>query len=296
MAIDRLLLIGWNKLVDKSFRFDRLLRVEQRRIGNPLVDLLGHVAGQRLKCPFAVPQGLDGRDERSTPLLGRRHLIHIHAEMLGQQPVPETRNICTAWLGFGGFHGEVAFRIEPHGAIAQIGRAHPGNAVVDDHDLGMHHEGIDEGLSGRDTLHVKPLDLANFVATAIIRQGACNAECHLFQVRRDAGRPGVAISIQVRVRGVLPHGRPPALAHQLPYGHRRLAVDRHLHVVKRRIRFAVRVHAAFIIRKMARRVPTPLAQIQPTDEGHPIVHHHDLLMLGSTDRMLAVEGKMNPLV
>ena len=47
---------------------------------------------------------------------------------------------------------------------------------------------------------------------------------------------------------------------------------------------------------MRRCIPAPFAQIKPTGESDGIVDHHDFLMLGCTDRMVAVQAKMDAFV
>ena len=58
-------------------------------------------------------------------------------------------------------------------------------------------------------------------------------------------------------------------------------------------RLAVGIGAAMVSGAMRRRVPTPFAHVKSADKRHGVIDHHDLLVLGCADGVMAgfgVEG------
>jgi hypothetical protein len=69
-----------------------------------------------------------------------------------------------------------------------------------------------------------------------------------------------------------------------------------LDVVKGWIGFPIGINAPVVVGSMRRCIPAPFAQIKPAGEGDGIVDHHHFLMLGCTDRVVAVQAKMDAFV
>ena len=76
---------------------------------------------------------------------------------------------------------------------------------------------------------------------------------------------------------------------------RRIAIDRHHEIVKRRIGRTLR-HASRVVGRMRRCVPAPTRQVDPAVEGNAIVDHDDLLMVRAADRMRVVMLKVHAMV
>ena len=75
---------------------------------------------------------------------------------------------------------------------------------------------------------------------------------------------------------------------------RGLALDHALDIVEWRIRLAVGIAAKRMLGEMLAGVPAPDRQVEPAGEGHRIVDHDDLLMLGRSQRKAGVQAEPDP--
>ena len=91
-------------------------------------------------------------------------------------------------------------------------------------------------------------------------------------------------------------GSRPSRGRDLAERDRGLSIDHALHIVERRVRFAVRVAAKRMLGTMLAGVPAPDRQVQSPGEGNRVVNHHNLLMLGRSQGKAGVQAKSNSAV
>ena len=73
-----------------------------------------------------------------------------------------------------------------------------------------------------------------------------------------------------------------------------VALDRHLHVVKRRIRFAVGIGPQRMMGFVRAGVPAPYRKVEAADEGKRTVNDDDLLVLRRPQGKASVETETKP--
>ena len=142
-------------------RAHRPFRVEDAGLGyrlgeGPRIEIVDRLQGP----PLRRPQGLYGADQGAVARQLRRDAFGAGAEMLGQQIVAHGGELVVAGRakraaerpspgpalslldGLAGrrrgFQHQIAFGVQPHGAVVQVGRADAQDAVVHHHDLGVH--------------------------------------------------------------------------------------------------------------------------------------------------------------
>ena len=98
-----------------------------------------------------------------------------------------------------------------------------------------------------------------------------------------------------RTGEVVPGGPAPSLAKAVAEISRRLARNQGLDVVERTVGVPGGTHAAGP-QVRGPGVPAPTTEVDAADEGHPVVHHHDLFVVRSSDGVLAVKMEMKALV
>jgi hypothetical protein len=117
----------------------RPVRVDQAVVGKLALPLGIRLAGVGRQSPALCAQGLDRRDEAVFAFLGGRDGFRIETEEHPEQPAPQAGDGRAIAIVQGG-DAEITLCVQPHGAIAQIGRSDTQEDVVDDHELRMDHQ------------------------------------------------------------------------------------------------------------------------------------------------------------
>lgn len=72
-----------------------------------------------------------------------------------------------------------------------------------------------------------------------------------------------------------------------------VVVDQHLNIVERTARGVIGQHPPVrMIHAMLRRVPSTLGEVEASNKRHSVIHDHDFLMLGGSDRVSVVLPEM----
>ena len=87
-------------------------------------------------------------DDGSVKLNVAGKLGLVRAEVFGKQVVAQVEDRRATGL-VPGFDCQVAFGVQPFGAIVEVGRANPDEAIVDDHHLGMNEDLFLAAVPGR---------------------------------------------------------------------------------------------------------------------------------------------------
>ncbi|MEJ2687453.1 MAG: hypothetical protein P8124_09655 [Gammaproteobacteria bacterium] len=138
LATGKMPLLVTDQMVDQHLTVDRALRIHHGGIGNLPVNLRCDLSVQRLQPARPVAQGFDGDDQTAGTFQGIGYRFGGAIQMFCHQLISERGD------GQGGIgialclEGEVALRVQPHGPVAEIGRSHPRQAVVGNHDLGVY--------------------------------------------------------------------------------------------------------------------------------------------------------------
>ncbi len=161
---------------------------------------------------------------------------------------------------------------------------------------------IDPSFRRTDTIHIEPFDLPYRLLFPERREGSGDRHRNTAKIRLQVERPWISIRRFIRLHpvvffrmsnGWLAAGPRPGFPGEIAQHLCRLAVDRHLDIVKRLIMLARRIDPAVVLKMMIRSVPSPFAQVESPHKGHGVVHDHDFLMLRCADRMIAVEAEMD---
>ena len=136
---------------------------------------------------------------------------------------------------------------------------------------------IDKAVGRVDGGGKQPRDLvhASFVCGCYLGPG--DARRHSPGLHRHRGRPALARDCRSRFDRAA-GGAPPALRH-LRQTDRRFAIHHALHVVKRRIWFAVGIGAQRMMGFVRAGVPAPYREVEAAGEGKRAVNDDDLLVL-----------------
>ena len=117
----------------------------------------------------------------------------------------------------------------------------------------------------------------------------------MLQIRYYSRGPGISRSSGGHAQP-LACGPAPALPDDVAKSGGRIAVHHELHVMVWGIKPAKGIHSLGILRQVIRRVPAMFRYIQSAGKRDGIIDDDDFLMMRRTQRMVAVEAKMDPSV
>ena len=132
----RLRLAG-NDLFGQPFRIHRPLGINQQGIGQSRLQPGRDWRREGLQAARVATQGINGLDYAAEAFNPCAHLGGAHPQMLAQQPVAKHAD-CLPGAGVGGFDRQVAFGVQAHGGIVEVGRADSQQTIVDHHELAVH--------------------------------------------------------------------------------------------------------------------------------------------------------------
>jgi hypothetical protein len=150
---------------------------------------------------------------------------------------------------------------------------------------------VERALRRADQVDPCARDLGHRVAAAIGGLGARDRELDTLDVGLHDVRPRIALRVHGTAEAT--SRAPPALPCELAQRCRGGAVADELDVVIRRIHATPAVDAARILRQMLRGVPARVRHVHAPDERDLVVDDHELLVMGSRERMARVEPEVD---